>query len=119
MKARFKRRWALASRANLALALTLFTTGSALADIATPQRSMPRPLPARTPMRSDCRARWAEKADCRGGECRAIAWRALPPFGSAKDFFEPETKTSPPSPAGGFSFHDRTQLTHEVEGLAP
>jgi hypothetical protein len=36
MKARFKRRWALASRANLALALTLFTTGSALADIATP-----------------------------------------------------------------------------------
>jgi hypothetical protein len=21
--------------------------------------------------------------------------------------------------AGGFSFHDRTQLTHEVEGLAP
>jgi hypothetical protein len=40
-------------------------------------------------------------------------------FGSAKDFFEPETKTSPPSPAGGFLFHDRTQLTHEVEGLAP
>jgi hypothetical protein len=36
MKARFKGRWAAASRANLALALTLFTTGSALADIATP-----------------------------------------------------------------------------------
>jgi hypothetical protein len=36
MKARFRGRWALASRANLALALTLFTTGSALADIATP-----------------------------------------------------------------------------------
>jgi hypothetical protein len=38
MKARFKRRWALASRANLALALTLFTAGSALADIATPEQ---------------------------------------------------------------------------------
>jgi hypothetical protein len=36
MKAKFKARWAAASRANLALALTLFTTGSALADIATP-----------------------------------------------------------------------------------
>jgi hypothetical protein len=36
MKARFKGRWAVASRANLALALTLFTTGTALADIATP-----------------------------------------------------------------------------------
>jgi hypothetical protein len=38
MKARFNRRWALASRANLALALTLFTAGSALADIATPEQ---------------------------------------------------------------------------------
>jgi len=28
----------LASRANLALALTLFTTGSALADLATPEQ---------------------------------------------------------------------------------
>jgi hypothetical protein len=36
MKARFNRRWALASRANLALALTLFTTGSALAAPGTP-----------------------------------------------------------------------------------
>ena len=31
MKARFRGRWAKASRANLALALTLLTTGSALA----------------------------------------------------------------------------------------
>jgi hypothetical protein len=38
MKARFKRRWALANRANLALALTLLTGGSALADIATPEQ---------------------------------------------------------------------------------
>jgi hypothetical protein len=38
MKAKFKRRWALATRANLALALTLFTTGAALADIATPEQ---------------------------------------------------------------------------------
>ena len=36
MKARFNRRWALASRANLALALTVFTTGSALAAPGTP-----------------------------------------------------------------------------------
>jgi hypothetical protein len=38
MTARFKRRWALANRANLALALTLLTGGSALADIATPEQ---------------------------------------------------------------------------------
>jgi hypothetical protein len=38
MKARFRGSWALASRANLALALTLFTTGSALADLATPEQ---------------------------------------------------------------------------------
>jgi len=38
MTARFNRRWALASRANLALALTLLTTGSALATPGTPQR---------------------------------------------------------------------------------
>ena len=38
MTARFRRRWALASRANLALALTLVTTGSALAALATPQQ---------------------------------------------------------------------------------
>jgi hypothetical protein len=38
MKARFNRRWALASRANLALALTLFTTGSALAAPGTPEQ---------------------------------------------------------------------------------
>jgi hypothetical protein len=38
MKARFKGRWGLATRANLALALTLLTTGSALADIATPEQ---------------------------------------------------------------------------------
>jgi hypothetical protein len=38
MKARFNRRWALASRANLALALTLFTTGSALARPGTPEQ---------------------------------------------------------------------------------
>jgi len=38
MKARFRGSWALASRANLALALTLFTTASALADLATPEQ---------------------------------------------------------------------------------
>jgi hypothetical protein len=38
MKARFNRRWALASRANLALALALFTTGSALAAPGTPEQ---------------------------------------------------------------------------------
>jgi hypothetical protein len=38
MKAGFDRRWALASRANLALALTLFTTGSALAALAAPEQ---------------------------------------------------------------------------------
>ena len=38
MKARFRGRWARASRANLALALTLFTSGTALADIATPEQ---------------------------------------------------------------------------------
>jgi hypothetical protein len=38
MTAKFRRRWALASRANLALALTLATTGSALAALATPEQ---------------------------------------------------------------------------------
>jgi hypothetical protein len=38
MTAKFRRRWALASRANLALALTLVTTGSALAALATPEQ---------------------------------------------------------------------------------
>jgi hypothetical protein len=38
MTARFRRRWELASRANLALALTLATTGSALAALATPEQ---------------------------------------------------------------------------------
>jgi hypothetical protein len=38
MKARFKRRWRLATRANLALALTLFTAGSALAEPGTPEQ---------------------------------------------------------------------------------
>jgi len=38
MTARFNRRWALASRANLALALTLLTTGSALATPGTPDQ---------------------------------------------------------------------------------
>ncbi len=38
MTARFNRRWALASRANLALALTLLTTGSALAAPGTPEQ---------------------------------------------------------------------------------
>ena len=38
MAAKFRRRWALASRANLALALTLVTTGSALAALATPEQ---------------------------------------------------------------------------------
>ena len=38
MTARFNRRWALASRANLALALTLLTTGSALAAPGTPDQ---------------------------------------------------------------------------------
>lgn len=38
MKARVKGSWVLANRANLALALTLFTTGSALADLATPEQ---------------------------------------------------------------------------------
>ncbi len=39
MTARFNRRWALASRANLALALTLLTAGSsALAARGTPEQ---------------------------------------------------------------------------------
>ena len=38
MTAKFRGRWGLASRANLALALTLFTAGSALADLATPEQ---------------------------------------------------------------------------------
>ena len=38
MKAGFRRRWAVASRAHLALALTLMTTGSALAEIGTPEQ---------------------------------------------------------------------------------
>jgi hypothetical protein len=38
MKARFTRSWAIASRANLALALTLFTTASALAAQVTPEQ---------------------------------------------------------------------------------
>jgi hypothetical protein len=38
MTARFNRRWALASRANLALALTLLTTGSALAAPGPPEQ---------------------------------------------------------------------------------
>ena len=38
MKARFTRSWGIASRANLALALTLAATGSALATQATPEQ---------------------------------------------------------------------------------
>ncbi|WP_029582760.1 hypothetical protein [Bradyrhizobium sp. URHD0069] len=38
MSAKFRRRWASANRANLALALTLATTGSALAAVATPEQ---------------------------------------------------------------------------------
>ena len=38
MTARFNRRWALASRANLALALTLLTTGSLSAAPGTPEQ---------------------------------------------------------------------------------
>jgi hypothetical protein len=38
MKPGFRGRWGLATRANLALALTLFTTGAALADLATPEQ---------------------------------------------------------------------------------
>jgi hypothetical protein len=38
MKARFKRRWALATCANLALALTMFAASSAHADLATPEQ---------------------------------------------------------------------------------
>jgi hypothetical protein len=38
MMARFNRRWAVASRANLALALTLITAGSALAAPGTPEQ---------------------------------------------------------------------------------
>jgi hypothetical protein len=38
MKARFNRRWASASRANLALALTVFPTGSASAAPGTPEQ---------------------------------------------------------------------------------
>ena len=38
MTARFNRRWAVASRANLALALTLLTAGSALAATGTPEQ---------------------------------------------------------------------------------
>ena len=50
MTARFNRRWALASRANLALALTLLTTGSALAAPGTPgQRRGGVPMLGDTP----------------------------------------------------------------------
>src|SRR5258707_15214330 len=38
MTARFNRRWALASRANLGLALTLLSAGSALAARGTPEQ---------------------------------------------------------------------------------
>ena len=38
MTAKFKRAWASASRAHLALALTLATSGSALAALATPEQ---------------------------------------------------------------------------------
>jgi hypothetical protein len=38
MKARFTGSWGIASRANLALALTLFTAGSALAAQGTPEQ---------------------------------------------------------------------------------
>jgi len=38
MKARFTGSWGIASRANLALALTLLATGSALAAQATPEQ---------------------------------------------------------------------------------
>jgi hypothetical protein len=38
MTARFNRRWAVASRANLALALSLLTAGSALAAPGTPEQ---------------------------------------------------------------------------------
>jgi hypothetical protein len=38
MTAKFRGRWGLASRANLALAVTLFTAGSALAELATPEQ---------------------------------------------------------------------------------
>ena len=38
MAARFNRRWAVASRANLALALSLLTAGSALAAPGTPEQ---------------------------------------------------------------------------------
>ena len=41
MKARFNRHWASASRANLALALTMFRTGSASVAGATPERKKP------------------------------------------------------------------------------
>ena len=38
MKAKFTGSWGIASRANLALALTLLATGSALAAQATPEQ---------------------------------------------------------------------------------
>jgi len=38
MKARFAGSWGIASRANLALALTVLATGSALAAQATPEQ---------------------------------------------------------------------------------
>ena len=38
MKAKFRGRWRLACRANLALAVTLFTASSAVADLATPEQ---------------------------------------------------------------------------------
>jgi hypothetical protein len=38
MTARFNGRWAVASRANLALALSLLTAGSALAAPGTPEQ---------------------------------------------------------------------------------
>jgi len=39
MKARFAGSWGIASRANLALALTVLATGSALAAQATPEQA--------------------------------------------------------------------------------
>ena len=55
MTARFNRRWAVASRANLALALTLLTAGSALTAPGTPEQrractpDVYRPCPGEIP----------------------------------------------------------------------
>src|SRR5258705_13001401 len=78
MTARFNRRWALASRANLALALTLLTTGSALAAPGTPEQrractpDVYRLCPGEIPnVRAITACLWRQKASL-SEACRAL-----------------------------------------------